>query len=377
MGSPICDAFFMRVLCLVTEAFGGQGGIAKYNRDFLTALCEYPEFEEVVAITRLIQGSVSTTPAKLTYVIPGPSKIKFLKAALGVCSFKANFQLVICSHINLLPIACVLSRLTQAPLVLLMYGIDVWQKHENWIVNWLLRRVSGFISISDITLEKFVAWSGLPKSKGEVLPNAIDLTKYHPGPKSSELSQRYRLAGKTVLMTLGRISTEERYKGFDEVVEVLPNILKECSNVVYMIVGDGSDRKRLESKVKEHDLESHVIFTGFVSENEKVDHYRLADVYVMPSRGEGFGFVFLEAMACGVPVIASKVDGGREAVRGGKLGLLVDPDDRQELLQAILEAIRNPRRTVKRELEYFALNNFEKRLHKIIDHILQEEAILP
>jgi glycosyltransferase involved in cell wall biosynthesis len=97
-----------------------------------------------------------------------------------------------------------------------------------------------------------------------------------------------------------------------------------------MIVGDGDDRGRLEEKVKSLGLSQQVIFAGKILEHEKASHYCLADAYVMPSHGEGFGIVFLEALACGVPVIGSKVDGSREALLDGQLGRLVDanlPDD--------------------------------------------------
>ena len=376
MGLRLCDVLFMRALCLVTEAFGGKGGIAQYNKDLLVSLCNYSRFTEIVAITRLSQGPISALPANLTYVTPGPSKIQFIKAALGLIKSHMGSELIVCGHINLLPIAYVLSFFTRAPLVLLIYGIDVWQKHESRMVNLLLSHVTAFISISEITLEKFFDWSRLSSHKAHVLPNAIDLTKYRPGPKSLQLLERYKLTDKTVLMTVGRISADERSKGFDEVVDVLPAILRENSNVVYLIVGEGTDKKRLEAKVMENGLGRQVVFVGFISEEEKVDHFRLADVYVMPSRGEGFGFVFLEALACGVPVIASKIDGGREAIRGGKLGRLVDPDNKQDLIQAILDAIHTPGEIDVKELEYFASGNFEKRLHGIIDQLLQPETRL-
>ena len=79
--------------------------------------------------------------------------------------------------------------------------------------------------------------------------------------------------------------------------------------------------------MRDLDLNSRVVFTGFIPESEKADHYRLADAYAMPSWGEGFGFVFLEAMACGVPVVASAIDGGKEAVLDGKLGFVVNRRD--------------------------------------------------
>ena len=113
-------------------------------------------------------------------------------------------------------------------------------------------------------------------------------------------------------------------KGFDQVMDILPQIRQEIPNIAYLIVGDGSDRSRLEEKAKLMGIADNVVFAGRISESEKADHYRLADVYVMPSHG-GFGIVFLEAMACGIPVIGSKVDGSCEALKHGELGILVDP----------------------------------------------------
>ena len=109
-----------------------------------------------------------------------------------------------------------------------------------------------------------------------------------------------------------------------------------------------------------------MIFTGFISEDEKRDHLNLADAFVMPSRGEGFGIVLLEAMACGVPVVASTRDGSREALRGGMLGTLVEPDDRASLEDGVRAALRQPR-AVPDGLEYFSRENFRLRAHRLMD----------
>jgi glycosyltransferase involved in cell wall biosynthesis len=87
----------------------------------------------------------------------------------------------------------------------------------------------------------------------------------------------------------------------------------------------------------------------------------------MPSRGEGFGFVFLEALACGVPVIASRLDGGREAVRDGALGQLVDPTNPAEIRQAVIDALAAGGKQIPEGLAYFSYENFERRTHAIID----------
>jgi glycosyltransferase involved in cell wall biosynthesis len=143
--------------------------------------------------------------------------------------------------------------------------------------------------------------------------------------------------------------------------------------VTYLIAGKGPDRSRLESKAERLGVRDRVVFTGFVPEEEKADYYRLADRYVMPSRGEGFGLVLLEAMACGIPVVASTADGSREAVLNGRLGLTVDPNDPDAVARSILvsrDALPAPDPEQLRR--YFGPEAFNERLHSIFSALLSE-----
>jgi glycosyltransferase involved in cell wall biosynthesis len=360
----------MRVLFLTTDAFGGYGGISKYNIDFLTALCSYAGCHEVVAVSRKAPGKYGSLPKKLKYHVVGGSKFEYIKSLFGMVVKDHKFDLVVCAHLNLLPLACLCNLLIMAPLLQILYGIDAWTKTDRWTVNLLASKADRYISISQITKENFANWSKTNKGKIDILPNAIDIMKYGPGPKPKYLIDRYKLQDKTVIMTLGRLASEEKAKGFDQIIEIMPELSVRFPGLVYMIAGDGNDRSRLETKARGMGLETRVVFTGLVSEPEKADHYRLADVYAMPSRLEGFGFVFLEAMACGIPVVASKIDGGREALLDGKLGGLADPDDPQDMIQKILEALKRPKGHVPGELEYFSFKNFEHRCHQIIERMV-------
>ncbi len=107
-----------------------------------------------------------------------------------------------------------------------------------------------------------------------------------------------------------------------------------------------------------------------VAEEEKVDHYRLADAYVMPSRGEGFGIVLLEAMSCGIPVLASKLDGSREALLDGKMGTLVDPTDMIEVIDGIKHVLSLPQ-SVPADLDYFSKASFQKRVRSLLRESLE------
>jgi phosphatidyl-myo-inositol dimannoside synthase len=367
----------MRVLVLATDAFGGHGGIAKFNRDLLRALCAYPACSEVVAVPRHVPHPMEPLPAKLTYVTSGlKGKLHYTAAVLKVALRSPGFDLVVCGHIHLLSLAFLLRLWVRAPTVLVIHGVEAWEPKSRALNNYLVKKVSAFISVSELTKQRFLEWTQADGKRGFLLPNAIELERFGPGPKNKALIDRYGLDGKTVLMTLGRLPSHDRYKGFDETLELLPILVKEIPNVAYLIVGDGPDRRRLEEKAKSLGMDEHVVFAELIPEAEKADHYRLADAYVMPSRGEGFGIVHLEAMACGIPAVASKVDGSREAVRDGALGILVDPSDQQDIKAGVLEALNRPKGVVPEGLDYFSYGNFERRLHRIVESIIaSEEAV--
>jgi glycosyltransferase involved in cell wall biosynthesis len=331
-------------------------------------LCAHPQTSAVVALPRLMGRQPEPLPANLQHVTSGlEGKGNYVWALLKVLPRNPRFALIVCAHINLLPLAYLAHLVTRAPIILFIYGIDAWQPTRSRLSNLLVSRISGYVAISEITRDRFLGWARPGSAKAFLLPNGIDMRSYAPGDKDAELLGRYGLAGKVVLMTLGRLVSAERYKGFDNVLDMLPELAREIPNIAYLIAGSGSDQERLMQKADALGIGQRVVFTGFVPEEEKAALYRLADVYVMPSHAEGFGFVFLEAMATGLPTIGSKTDGGREALRDGLLGTLVDPADPHDLKRAILAAVRKPKE-IPDGLEYFSLQNFEARLHRILDN---------
>ncbi len=407
-----------RFLVLVSDAFGSHGGMAKFNRDLLNALCSYPACGGVVALPRLMPEPLGSIPRKLAWITNGlGGKLRYLGAVLksaasnpstldlqSTARVRSGFDLLICGHINLLPFAFLHRLWSKTPVVLVIHGIEAWSAPHRPFVKFLARRVDGFVAVSELTKARFLGWTGLPPELGSVLPNCVDVSLFGSGPKKPALLQRYGLNGKTVIMTLGRLASEERYKGFDEMIEVLLDLARQIPNLAYLIAGAGPDQPRLVQKARSlglsvsefgsgpsaiqtplsaaapsplSDLPSPiVVFAGRIAEDEKADHYRLADAYVMPGQGEGFGIVYLEAMACGVPVVASRADGSREAVRNGELGELVDPRNPEEIKAATLRALANsaasPLRVPPPGLAYFSYANFAQRVHTILDGLWGE-----
>lgn len=335
----------MRILLLATDAYGGHGGIALFNRELCAALAEH----EITVLPRVIRNAVTGVPPHVRFLEEAArGKMAYLRV-LTRMRFEA-FDLVICGHINLLPLAF-------SHPVLVVHGIEAWEPRGR-----SLSKCRAVISVSALTRDRLVAWSGY-QGPVSVLPNAVHREQYGIRPKRRDLMERYHLEGKRVLLTVGRLDARERSKGFDEVLEVLPAV---APDVVYMIAGGGDDFPRLQQKAVDLGVGDRVVFTGLFPEEDKPDLYNLADVYVMPSRGEGFGFVFLEAMACGVPVIGSKIDGGREALLDGQLGRLVDPNDRAEILGAIEDTLASGERRIPEGLDYFSFEKFAERSRAIL-----------
>lgn len=360
-----------RVLVLVTDAFGGHGGIALYGRDVLTALCMDPAVESVTALPRIAALPINQPmPDNLDFDLSGlGGQHKYIAALARIMILGGPFDLIFTTHLNLLPLARIAGWIKRAPVLVTLHGIEAWEPSQSRTRRWFARSADHIVAVSKLTLDRFSSWAAYPPEACSFMPNGIHLDRYNVQPKNRVLEDRYGLTGRKVIMTVGRLAGSERYKGFDETLQAMPLLLKQRGDVAYLIVGDGSDRERLEKKAQSLGLADNVVFAGYVDEAEKADIFRLADVYVMPSRGEGFGYVLLEAMACGIPVIASTRDGTREAVRDGQLGAIVDPQDRPEIVAAILAGLERPRERPE-GLDYFAFPNFVERLNALTGQLM-------
>lgn len=197
----------------------------------------------------------------------------------------------------------------------------------------------GIVAVSRFTRENLTDAFGVPAEKIELVSNGVDLARFVPRPRPAHLVARYGLEGRRVLLTVSRLYAR---KGMDRVIESLPAVLRKFPDLVYLIVGEGLYRPTLEALVAEHGLSRNVVFTGAVPDYELTEHYSLGDVFIMANREmpdgetEGFGLVFLEANACGLPVIAGRAGGSVDAVTDRVNGLVVDGDDVDAIGQVII-----------------------------------------
>jgi glycosyltransferase involved in cell wall biosynthesis len=260
---------------------------------------------EVEAIPRSITYDLEEMPENLNYhTAASGSKLRYLKECLRLALFGKRVDLITCGHIHLLPFAWLFKLRHRCPVVPLTYGVEAWTPTSHWIVNRLCTRLDAFISIRKLTAHRFKQWAGIEHVKFFYLPNCIDKAQYGVAPKRPDLLKKYSIENKKIVMTAGRMDSIEfdRRKGFEEILEVLPELRKQIPDIVYLIVGDGNDKDCLARKAKNLGVDDIVRFTGYVKDSEKADYYRLADVFAMPGSNPifdryPFRFVFLEALA--------------------------------------------------------------------------------
>jgi phosphatidylinositol alpha-1,6-mannosyltransferase len=353
------------VLMLLTDGFGSIGGIAKFNSDFLRALDGCSLVQRVHALPRHVSAPIEDSiPESVVYDRAGAKgKLAFALRLARHAWCGGQMDLMVCGHLHLLPAAWLVARLRGARLVLIVHGVEAWTPSRRCLANRLTRRLDAFIAVSQHSAERFIRWSKLPMDRAFILPNCVDLDRFRPLQRDASLVARYNLQSSKVILTVGRLASAERYKGFDQVIELMPKLLERFPTLKYLIVGEGDDRHRLEAKAAALGVSGHVLFTGQISESEKVAHYNLADAYVMPSTGEGFGIVLIEAAACGIPVVGSQTDGSREALLDGRLGRLVDPRNAFALLEAVTAILedRCPRQRID-IVNTYSVPNFRARV---------------
>jgi phosphatidylinositol alpha-1,6-mannosyltransferase len=341
----------LRVLALVTEAFGGRGGIAQYNRDFLSGLANCDRVREVIVLPRLSARPVDPLPPGVRQLGPVESKLAYSFFALWTAITHQPINLVFCGHLLMAPLAAGICRVLKLPLWLQVHGIEVFWRKLSALERRSVESATIVTAVSRHTRRRLLQRVAIDPARVKVLPNTVH-PQYHPGPKPAYLLERHGAGEKKVLLTVSRLDSVEGYKGHDRVIRTLPRVLEHHPSSIYLIVGDGDDRPRLETLVAECGVAKNVQFTGSAAAEELPDYFRLADVFVMPSALEGFGIVFLEAMATGIRVIGGSQDGSRDALCDGALGTLVDPENGKELACAILAALDEPSRTGDRTIRF-------------------------
>lgn len=280
----------------------------------------------------------------------------------------------------------ILHLIWRVPYVLLIHGNDLYYSISNFIDSPVARLVLSNASMvlcnSRVTANRVVD-SGY-QGCINILHPGTDPKRFNPDMNTSEVTKRYSLAGKKVLLSVSRLV--ER-KGYEQVLRALPEVIKRVPDVLYLIAGEGEQEDRLRKIAKELGLDSKVIFIGYAKENDLPTLFCACDIFIMPSLTlnnghdyEGFGIAFIEANACGKPVIGGMSGGMTEAIIDGETGLLVDPNDVNAVAEAIVRLLtdnkladrlgENGRKRVEKELSWERVG---ERLEKFLLRLIKSK----
>lgn len=304
------------MLVLVTDAFGGRGGIAQYNRDFLEAVAKHPRAGRIEVLPRIAPDPVGPLPDKI-YQHPAVRGRAAFALEATRRALAGSYDLIYNGHLYLGPLSALLSRITRTPMLSQLHGTEIWTR-PTWIQRKALERSSAVLCVSRDTRARTLAAIGIEPERLTVLPNTVRMA-YRIGDREKARA-RFGLDHRRALLTVARLDVNDCYKGHLDVVDALPALLARDSDLVYLVAGEGNDRERLESYVAAKGLSAWVRFMGYVPPDDLPDLYRAADVFVMPSTGEGFGIAYLEAMSCGTPAVGLAVGGAADALGDGLLG---------------------------------------------------------
>ncbi len=367
-----------KIFLFTLQTFSTTGGIQKMTRTLAHSL-------QYVAARNKFKfnlWSVYDKDADLMpqYLSPLNFKgfgIKRGKFIIHTLKISLTADVVMISHINLAIIGLLIKTINpKCKVWLIAHGIEIWRP-LSFVKRLFLKKCDRIVCVSNFTKQQIIRRHKTDSNKCVVLNNAVDpfmvLPKSFQKPK--RLLERYKLTkDHTILYTLTRLAATEQYKGYEQVIKVISKLKCTVPSIKYILSGqyDAIEEKRIKQLIDDYNVADQIILTGFINENELTDHFLLADLFVLPSKKEGFGIVFIEALACGLPVICGNVDGSLDAIKNGELGQAINPDDLTELENALAAYLNKSLTIAEREnlqkqcLHYFNEEDYIIKLQQLL-----------
>lgn len=344
-----------RSVLILTPKASGADGISALTRLVACSLTAAGVEARVLALEQDARRDLSDGPLDVPVESADGGRLRFLLNGVKAAPRARRPELVIATHLRMLPAAVPLMA-SGVPAVAFLLGVECWRP--------LSRRDKGLVSRADLLLpisrhtrDRFLqANPGLASLPMVVCPPGIDV---------------FDVSSVTVpgrVLVVGRLWAEERYKGHDLLIEAWPAVHRACPHAHLLIVGDGDDRPRLEHRVREAGLGDVIRLAGLLPQTELRAQFAQAQVFALPSEGEGFGLVFLEAMRAARPCIAAR-GAAEEIVLDGVTGRIIPPRNPDALTRALTQLIRDPQlcdllgRAGRRRLEeQYSTARFAERL---------------
>jgi glycosyltransferase involved in cell wall biosynthesis len=376
--------FMSKIHIWIPDLFSFTGGIQAFSRYLIDAIYAGQLDSSIRGVIKNdMPGDIPDEPATRNFSGCGhwPAKLRGPRFASECLRHvqRERPDLILSTHLHFGPIARIAQLSFGTPYVLVAHGVDAWQI-ENATRLRALRKADLVLAVSRYTRDRLISEAGLNPHRVKILPNTYDPNRFTIAPKPDRLLQKYGLRPQTpVILTVCRLDQGDRYKGYDQIIKSLPEIRRKAPDTRYLIVGKGSDRPRIEKMIAEIGVGEAVILAGYVPDDELADYYNLCDIFAMPSLGEGFGIVYLEALACGKPVLAGNKDGSTDALADGVLGVLVDPENTAEIAAQIASVLRREHthpmlfdagRLRQRTIELFGFEAFKHTVAGLLEPFL-------
>lgn len=315
---------------LLTPNLLGADGVSSLSREIVRAL---PEPSLVLSLHDG-SGGRDELPPRVDMRGASGRRARFLAAVARAALQCSSGTAIVCSHLHLAPVATLLAW-RGGRITIVLCGIEAWVPLRT-LERWALERAA-LVAISQHTVDRFT------QANPSFAPT--DVVVCHPGLPAHTTPRAVGFpSGAPTALIVARMSAAERYKGHDALLDIWPDVLARHPDARLVVAGDGDDRPRLESRARSLGLAHAVRFVGRVSDAELADLYARCRVFVMPSRDEGFGLVFLEAMRAGKPCIGGR-GSAAEIIQHEVTGLIVDagsPGNNVELAAAVLRLFDEP-----------------------------------
>ena len=332
----------MTAVMITLGIYSRTGGIEAYNRRIVRCLAEMSgKALRESHVTSLWDEppDAASVPARVGF-FPGSSN-KFRTAAHFLQRVRTmRPDVVLYGHVMLTPLAVLARTMSRrSRQVLFVYGTDVWgdPDYRNvppYEIAAVRRCVDQVVTISGFTAVRMARTFRLPESRFSFLPCAVDLRN---GDSAKAASRTNRQPG--TLLTVSRMGTKDRYKGIDRVILALPQILRAIPRARYLVVGEGPLKPELMALAERTGVSNRVEFLGHLDDAQLEETYASSDVFLMPSTGEGFGIVFLEAWKHRLPVICGNRDASSEVVTNNLNGLTVEPNEVRQIADAAIRLL--------------------------------------
>jgi len=330
------------LLLLSPEAYGTHGGVQAYTRRLAEILSDFGQqfgygLNSVSYLDRAFDPLKHVRPVQYRRFHGGNGrKLVFVRQAALTC-MQDSVDTAVAAHIRQAPVAWALKiHGLVRRYVLVLHGIEVWRR-VNWVQRMAAAGADRIVATTDFTADLFCRLNGIPRSHVAVIPLCLAESEIAPPLSSPAASNVLRI------LSVGRITFSDRYKGYDNLIEAVHLLRTRGLPATLDIVGAGDDMPRLKEHVAHLHLDEQAVkFSGSVSDTELQAKYQACDVFALPSGGEGFGIVFLEAMRYGKPCIGGNHGGTPEVIGNAVTGFLVEHGNTGDLADRLAFLHANP-----------------------------------